>query len=168
MATGIFQVIARMWIEIRHGRGHLIDNITGMTDKEKKLIVDSKAVLLAEPLKTGITILLKFFEKFPHHLKIYLFKDLSLEELKSDKAFLEQSTKLMSAIEIWINKLYNPEELKNIIAQTGVEDNLPKQYYLDFQEAFIDYLIPLVDKKTLQAWKKFMAFATKTIISSLK
>ncbi|XP_044761648.1 uncharacterized protein LOC123318928 [Coccinella septempunctata] len=171
--ASVFEIFGRLWISLRHGRGYIVDTITGLSDDDKKLIRDSKEVLLQLSLESGGEIMIKFLKKYPQYLDFYPFKDVPIDELKSNKAFLELCTELMNAIETWIGKLDDPEELKHILEKTGEEYIREKnitdpQYFLDFGETFVDYLVPLVDKKTLKAWKKFMEFAMKTMASSLK
>ncbi|XP_045476107.1 globin-like [Harmonia axyridis] len=149
-----------------------IDPLTGMTDSEKGSIRSSWKYMMKDPIKYGSMILQNFFQKHPEYLEFFPFKDVTIEELTSNKKFLVYLNFMMYTLDAIVDNLrLDPAVMKAILRKLGVnhlKSNVGVvEPFWDLRDMILDYIRPLVNRNTYEAWAKFSNMTMHHITSAI-
>ncbi|KAL3280244.1 hypothetical protein HHI36_017739 [Cryptolaemus montrouzieri] len=159
-----------IWSYLGYTNEDEIDPITGLTGKDKRLIQASNSGIRKNAAKNGADILYVFFEKYPEYQKYFPFRDVPLNELKTNKRFIVHCNSVMYALMSWSDNLENPEILIELFLKLGQNHkrhNLPDQSFRDLRDTVLACLKPLLSKETHDAHTKLWKIATETVLTQI-
>ncbi|XP_015434048.1 PREDICTED: globin [Dufourea novaeangliae] len=86
-----------------------IDQATGLTEKQKRLVQNTWAVVRKDEVGSGIAVMTAFFNKYPETQRQFsAFKDIPLNELPNNKRFQAHCTSVITALSNVIDSLHDP------------------------------------------------------------
>ncbi|XP_033183838.1 globin-like [Bombus vosnesenskii] len=98
----------------------VVDPKLGLTNKEKRIVRETWAVLRANSVKVGVDIMISYFKRFPqHHRAFPPFKDIPADDLLDNKKFHAHCQGIMSTLNDAIDALDDIDLVDAILHTTG-------------------------------------------------
>jgi len=141
-----------------------LDEKLGLTEKQKRLVQNTWAIVQKDEVSVGVTLVLAFFKQYPESQKEFKsFKDISLDELSKNKRFQAHCANIVATLGKVIEQMYDPELMEATLinftekhknrGQTQKHFENLKQLMLElFPSVFGKQYTPEVQ----EAWKKMM------------
>ncbi|XP_014477681.1 PREDICTED: globin [Dinoponera quadriceps] len=162
-------MLTRLYKYFTEGRDDLDERI-GMTEKQKKLVQNTWAIIRKDEVSSGIAVMSALFTRHPEYQNEFkLFKGIPFDELSKNKRFQAHCANIIGTLSGTIDHIHDPElmeaglltlaERHKARGQTReqfqnlrhvLEDLYPsvfgKQYTPEVQEAWkkmFDYMFPI-------------------------
>lgn len=144
-----------------------VDEATGLTEKQKKLVQNTWAILRKDPVATGVAVMSAFFKKYPEYQQHFeVFKDIPLHELPSNKRFQAHCASIITALNNVIDSLHDPGLVEaNLIslAERHKKRGQTKEQFENLKEVVLEVLGQALKKQFTQdvsiAWNKTLDVA---------
>ncbi|XP_026669091.1 globin [Ceratina calcarata] len=86
-----------------------VDPATGLTERQKKLVQNTWAVIRKDEARSGVAVMTAFFGKYPDYQKNFpAFADTPLDELAGNKRFQAHCMSIVAALNDVIDSLHDP------------------------------------------------------------
>ncbi|XP_029032222.1 globin 1 [Osmia lignaria lignaria] len=86
-----------------------IDQATGLTEKQKKLVQNTWSVIRKDEVRSGVLVMTTFFKKYPAYQQHFAaFKDIPLDALPDNKRFQAHCASIIAALNNVIDSLHDP------------------------------------------------------------
>ncbi|CAK9796751.1 unnamed protein product [Anthophora quadrimaculata] len=86
-----------------------IDQATGLTEKQKKLVQNTWAVIRKDEVGSGMAVMTAYFKKYPDYQRYFTaFMDTPLNELPANKRFQAHCASIITALNNVIDSLHDP------------------------------------------------------------
>ncbi|XP_017791067.1 PREDICTED: globin-like isoform X1 [Habropoda laboriosa] len=86
-----------------------IDQATGLTERQKKLVQNTWAVIRKDEVGSGIAVMTALFKKYPEYQRYFTaFMDTPLNELPANKRFQAHCASVITALNNVIDSLHDP------------------------------------------------------------
>ncbi|KAL2717224.1 globin 1 isoform X1 [Vespula squamosa] len=147
-----------------------IDEATGLTERQKRLVQNTWAIIKKDQVASGCAVMLAYFKKYPEHQRSFpAFKDMPIDQLNNNKKFQAHCAGIIATISTVIDSLQDAdllvanivifaerhrkrgqtiksfEDLKPVIAEV-LREALGKQFTLEVEEAWNKTLDVLFSK----------------------
>ncbi|KAG5894643.1 hypothetical protein JTB14_017357 [Gonioctena quinquepunctata] len=138
------------------------DPLTGLTARDRDVVINSFVAVRRTPLKHGMGILLLFFKKYPSAQNLFPFRDIPLSSLSSSPQFRKHSLAVMNGITQIIDSLDKSAWMISIVGKTA-EAHIPRgvteTFFTQLEGTIIEYLSPRLNAEQINAWKKTLKVA---------
>ncbi|KAM7359748.1 globin 1 isoform 1-T2 [Cochliomyia hominivorax] len=130
----------------------------------------------ATPTDSGVAILTRFFTKYPSNLqKFYSFKDLPVEELKTNARFRAHAIRIIKVFDESIQMLGHDwsgpklEEMWSEVAKSHFKRQIEKQSFNELKEVILEVLTEVcnLNEKQTAAWVKLMDIVYTIVFNTL-
>lgn len=83
-----------------------VDEATGLTERQKKLVQNTWAVIKKDQVASGTAVMLTYFKEYPQYQQYFeSFKNVPLDELQNNKRFQAHCASIIAAISNVIDSL---------------------------------------------------------------
>ncbi|XP_018396998.1 PREDICTED: cytoglobin-2 [Cyphomyrmex costatus] len=139
-----------------------LDEKLGLTEKQKRLVQNTWAIVRKDEVSVGVALLLAFFKKYPESQNEFKsFKDVPLDELPKNKRFQAHCVNVIATLGKVIEQMHDPElmeaSLINFTEKHKVRGQTPQQFENLKQmilEAFPSVFGKQYTSEVQEAWKK--------------
>ncbi|XP_051158534.1 globin isoform X2 [Leptopilina boulardi] len=99
---------------------NVIDPVTNLSGKQKKLVQNTWSILKKDPVGTGVAIMIAYFKKYPEYQKLFAsFKDVPLEELPNNKKYQAHCLNIVTALGSVIDAINDPPLMEASLISLG-------------------------------------------------
>ncbi|XP_031848710.1 globin 1 [Nomia melanderi] len=152
-----------------------IDEATGLTEKQKKLVQNTWAVIRKDEVGSGIAVMTAFFNKYPQYQQYFnAFKDVPLPELPNNKRFQAHCASIITALNTVIDSLHDPGLMEASLiglAERHKNRGQKKQEFQDLKEVIQEVLRQALGRQftseVAEAWSKTLDAAFTKIYQVL-
>ncbi|XP_012231019.1 hemoglobin subunit beta [Linepithema humile] len=153
-----------------------LDEKTGMTGKQKKLVQNTWASVRKDEISSGMAIMTALFKQHPEYQNQFkLFKDIPLDDLPKNKRFQAHCANIISAFSNAIDQLHDPELMEATLLSLAERHKDRGQSLEHFQnlKQVLTNLLPAVFGKQYtpevqEAWKKMLDLIFLTLAQVYK
>ncbi|XP_043585650.1 cytoglobin-2-like [Bombus pyrosoma] len=97
-----------------------IDEATGLTEKQKKLVQNTWAVIRKDEVASGIAVMTTFFKTYPEYQRYFsAFADVPFDELPANKRFQAHCVSVITALNSVIDSLHDPGLMEASLISLG-------------------------------------------------
>lgn len=83
-----------------------VDEATGLTERQKKLVQNTWAIIKKDQVASGSAVMLAYFKEYPQYQRYFeAFKDVPLDELQSNKRFQAHCASIIAAVSSVVDSL---------------------------------------------------------------
>ncbi|KRT82554.1 hypothetical protein AMK59_4821 [Oryctes borbonicus] len=151
------------------------DPVTGLTPREKSLVVSSWNLVKKDPAGNGVELFRMFFEKKPEYQNYFPFKGIPMDKLVNDPKLKAHAVSVMYAISSVIDNLDNSEVLITLLQKTGDSHRrrkIPEESFNILHRTMLELLEKglgsKLSKEGLDAWDKTLTVAFKVVKDTLR
>ncbi|XP_018568473.1 globin isoform X1 [Anoplophora glabripennis] len=153
------------------GRTDDPDPVTGLTSRDRYLIKSSWAGPRQKPTESGVALFLLFFKHHPEYKLTFPFRDISDEDLPTNKRFHAHANSVIYAFSSVVDAIDDPDMLVTILSRVG-ESHGPRKIteksFFDLKDTLIELFSSLFTKEEMEAWKKALDVAIELIAKSFR
>ncbi|XP_053975238.1 globin-like isoform X2 [Hylaeus anthracinus] len=139
-----------------------IDQATGLTEKQKKLVQNTWAVIRKDEVGSGIAVMTAFFTKYPEYQRYFsAFKDTPIDELPDNKRFQAHCASVITALSNVIDSLHDPGLMEASLIGLAERHKIRGQRKEEFQnlkDVVLEVLRQALGKQftpeVAEAWRK--------------
>ncbi|XP_078043673.1 globin-like [Augochlora pura] len=148
-----------------------VDEATGLTGKQKKLVQNTWAVIRKDEVRSGIAVMSAFFTKYPEYQQYFAsFKDIPITELPANKRFQAHCASVITALNNVIDSLHDPGLMKASLiglAERHKNRGQKKEQFQNLKEVVLEVLRQALGKQftpeVAVAWSKTLEGAFSII-----
>ncbi|OAD58225.1 Cytoglobin-2 [Eufriesea mexicana] len=152
-----------------------VDSATGLTERQKKLVQNTWAVVRKDEVGSGIAVMTAFFKKYPHYQQHFnAFKDIPLNELPANKRFQAHCASIISALNSVIDSLHDSGLMEAnlvVLAERHKKRGQTKLEFENLKEVMLDVLRQALGRQytpeVAEAWRKTLDSAFTKIYQVL-
>ncbi|KAH0955164.1 hypothetical protein HN011_009756 [Eciton burchellii] len=160
---GLFDIFAR--------EDNKLDERTGMTEKQKRLVQNTWAIIRKDEVSSGVAIMLTLFKQHPEYQKQFkLFKDIPFDELSKNKRFQAHCANVVSTLSSVIHQMHDPTLMEASLLSLADRHKARGQTEEHFQNLrqVIASLLPSVlgkqyNAEAQEAWRKVLDLVFSTL-----
>ncbi|VVD04512.1 hemoglobin-3-like isoform X2 [Leptidea sinapis] len=147
--------------------------ISGLTRREVYAVQQSWAPVYADAVTNGTELLRRLFNAYPETKEFFkMIKKLSEEEYTSNFQFKAHVINLMSALNLAVANLNQPEvvaAMMNKLGESHRKRSIQEKHFHGLKEVIVKMFIEVLklDSGTLGAWDKTVNFWYKNIFTTL-
>ncbi|KAF3419978.1 hypothetical protein E2986_14097 [Frieseomelitta varia] len=151
-----------------------VDEATGLTERQKKLVQNTWAVVRKDEVASGIAVMTtslrldstkffcRFFKKYPEYQRYFpAFKDTPLNELPANKRFQAHCASVITALNNVIDSLHDPALMEASLislAERHKNRGQTKEEFQNLKEVMLEVLRQALGKQytpeVAEAWSK--------------
>lgn len=139
-----------------------VDEATGLTERQKKLVQNTWAVIRKDEVASGIAVMTAFFKKYPEYQRYFpAFKDTPLNELPANKRFQAHCASVITALNNVIDSLHDPALMEASLvglAERHKKRGQTKEEFQNLKEVTLEVLRQALGKQftpeVAEAWSK--------------
>ncbi|XP_011152631.1 globin [Harpegnathos saltator] len=151
---------------LTEGHGGELDEKTGMSEKQKKLVQNTWAIVRKDDVSSGLAIMNAFFTRYPEYQDQFKsFKGIPFEELSKNKKFQAHCVSVIAGLSNVIDHIHNPELMEASLINLAERHKNRGQTREHFQNLryVLEDLIPSVfgkqyTQEVQEAWKKMFDY----------
>ncbi|KAK2578569.1 hypothetical protein KPH14_012215 [Odynerus spinipes] len=137
-----------------------VDEATGLTERQKKLVQNTWAIIKKDQVASGCAVMLAYFKEYPQYQQYFgAFKDVPLNELQNNKRFQAHCASIIATLSSVVDSLHDfglleaniitlaerhkkrgqtKEEFQNLkeVIRNVLRQALGKQYTMDVSDAW--------------------------------
>ncbi|GJQ73526.1 glob1 [Trypoxylus dichotomus] len=151
------------------------DPVTGLTPKEKALVVSSWNLVKKDLTANGVELFKLFFKHKPEYQNYFPFRGVPMDELTHDPKLKAHAISVMYALSSIIDNLDNSDVLVNLLQKTGESHRrrkIPEESFNVLHKTVLELLQkglgPKLSKEGLDAWDKTLTVALKVVKDTLR
>ncbi|CAL7936063.1 unnamed protein product [Xylocopa violacea] len=152
-----------------------IDEATGLTDRQKKLVQNTWAPLRKDEVASGVAVMTAFFKKYPEYQRYFTaFMDTPLNELPANKRFQAHCASIIVALNTVIDSLHDPGLMEASLiglAERHKKRGQTKEEFENLKEVVLDVLRQALGRQytpeVAEAWSKTLNAAFTKIYEVL-
>ncbi|EZA60245.1 hypothetical protein DMN91_010510 [Ooceraea biroi] len=158
-------------LDIFASEANKVDGRTGMTEKQKRLVQNTWAIVRKDEVSSGVAIMLALFTEYPEYQKQFkLFKDVPFDELPKNKRFQAHSANVVSALSSVIHQIHDPALMEATLLSLADRHKARGQTEEQFQnlKKVMANLFPSVlgrqyTPEVQEAWRKMLDLLFSTL-----
>ncbi|XP_076242699.1 cytoglobin-2-like [Calliopsis andreniformis] len=139
-----------------------IDQATGLTEKQKKLVQNTWAVIRKNEVASGVAVMSAFFKKYPEYQQYFnAFKDIPVNELPDNKRFQAHCASVITALNNVIDSLHDPGLMEASLiglAERHKKRGQTKEEFQNLKDVVFEVLRQALGKQftpeVAEAWNK--------------
>ncbi|KAG6803880.1 globin 1 [Apis mellifera caucasica] len=139
-----------------------IDQATGLTERQKKLVQNTWAVVRKDEVASGIAVMTAFFKKYPEYQRYFTaFMDTPLNELPANKRFQAHCAGVITALNNVIDFLHDPGLMEASLiglVERHKKRGQTKEEFQNLKEVMLEVLRQALGKQytpeVAEAWNK--------------
>ncbi|XP_076686489.1 globin-like [Andrena cerasifolii] len=139
-----------------------IDQATGLTERQKKLVQNTWAVIRKDEVGSGVAVMIAFFKKYPEYQRYFsAFKDIPVNELPCNKRFQAHCASVITALNNVIDSLHDPGLMEASLiglAERHKKRGQTKEEFQNLKEVILEVLRQALRKQftteVAEAWSK--------------
>lgn len=148
-----------------------VDPATGLTERQKKLVQNTWAVIRKDEVGSGVAVMTAFFKKYPEYQRHFAaFKDTPLDELPGNKRFQAHCASVITALSSVIDSLHDPglmEASLISLAERHKKRGQTKEEFQNLKDVVLEVLRQALGKQftaeVAEAWSKTLEAAFSKI-----
>ncbi|XP_076299292.1 globin-like [Lasioglossum baleicum] len=148
-----------------------VDQATGLTEKQKKLVHNTWAVIRKDEVGSGVAVMSAFLTKYPEYQQYFEpFKDIPVTELPANKRFQAHCAGIIAALNTVIDSLHDPglmEASLISLAERHKKRGQKKEEFQNLKEVIMEVLRQALGKQftpeVAEAWSKTLEAAFSKI-----
>ncbi|XP_011696849.1 PREDICTED: cytoglobin-2 [Wasmannia auropunctata] len=144
------------------GNDNKLDEKLGLTEKQKKLVHNTWAIVRKDEVLVGVTVLIAYFKQYPESQKEFKsFKDTPLDELSKNKRFQAHCANVIATLGKVIEQMHDPELMEASLINFTEKHKTrgqTQQHFENLKQVMLDLFPSLFGKQytaeVQEAWKK--------------
>ncbi|XP_066583877.1 globin isoform X2 [Prorops nasuta] len=144
-----------------------LDEATGLTERQKKLVINTWASLRKDPAGTGNVVMSSFFTKYPDYQKYFeAFKNVPISELSTNKKYQAHCISVITALSNIVDSLNNAELLTatlTSLAERHQKRGQKQEHFENLKGVMLEVLGKALGKQFTaeveEAWEKALSAA---------
>ncbi|CAK9834328.1 unnamed protein product [Anthophora retusa] len=139
-----------------------IDQATGLTERQKKLVQNTWAVIRKDEVGSGVAVMTAYFKKYPDYQRYFTaFMDTPLNELSANKRFQAHCASIITALNNVIDFLHDPGLMEASLiglAERHKKRGQTEEQFQNLKEVILEVLRQALGRQftteVAEAWSK--------------